>query len=269
MGGLNMLARAAADSLSVGGTVAAPIPKTAPIIGNAPIGTISTGSIQISGTCPLISPQPIVIATVNGKNAGSSICDNSNNFSLPVSLTPGPQQLTTSTQTITGGIGPATTATSFTYTPKATLAVDTPQLTADAPFAFLGADETGNWSGTISAGTAPYYLHVDWGDGKQDNYKPTAGAQQYSHIYAKVRPYNAAFYLTDSRGHSTTLQYAVASYSTAMPLPILATNDKTPLVTSRVAGLYGLFLTSMAICCIIYLEAKHTHKHPVAIAGLS
>jgi hypothetical protein len=146
--------------------------------------------------------------------------------------------------------------------------MDTPVLVADAPFTFLGAEKTGAWSGAVSGGTAPYYLHIDWGDGKQDNYKPAAGTSQYSHSYAKVQPYNAAFYLTDSRGHSTTLQYAIASYSTATPVNTIATNTKAPLMTPQVAGLYGLFVSTLAICGIIYLEAKHAHKHPVAIPSI-
>ena len=244
----------------------APVPATAPVIGNAPSGTVTTSSIQISGTCPLISPQPIVIITVNGIPAGSSVCDSANDFSVPVSLTSGSQQLIASTQTITGGSGPASTPITFTYNPR--VLVDTPTLVADAPFAFLGGDKTGVWSGSVSGGAAPYYLHVDWGDGKQDNYKPSAGTEHYSHNYTKVQPYNAAFYLTDSRGHSTTLQYAVASYSTAMPVSTAATSTKTPLVTPKVAGLYGLFLSTLAICGIIYLEAKHAHKHPLPVPSI-
>jgi hypothetical protein len=267
--GLNMLSRAAADSLlSVGGTVMAAVPTTAPVLGDTPKDTVTSSSVQISGTCPLISPQPIVVVTVNGKAAGSSVCDSANDFSVPVSLTPGPQQLSVSTQTITGGTGPASTPITFSYAPSASSATDTPILVADAPFAFLGAEKTGAWSGTISGGTAPYYLHIDWGDGKQDNYKPAVGTGQYSHRYTKVQPYNAAFYLTDSHGHSTTLQYAVASYSTAAPVSTATTNTKTPLMTPQVAGLYGLFVSTLAICGIIYLEAKHAHKHPLPIPSI-
>ncbi len=243
----------------------AAVPTTAPVLGNPPSSTVTTSSVQISGTCPLISPQPIVVVAINGKTAGSSVCDSANDFSVPISLTPGLQQLSVSTQTITGGTGPASTPITFSYTPPISSAADMPVLIADAPFAFLGAEKTGTWSGAISGGAAPYYLHVDWGDGKQDNYKPAAGIGQYSHNYAKVQPYNAAFYLTDSRGHSTTLQYAVASYSTATPVSTTITNAKTPHVTPQAAGLYGLFISTLAICGIIYLEARHAHKHPIAI----
>jgi len=285
---LSQLANAAADSLfNITGTLATPVPSVAAVIAAPSNGASLTASpTSVAGSCPVVSPQVIVGVDVDGTRAGSSICDDNNDFAVPVTLSPGPHNLIARTYTITGGNGPDSGPLPITYsptkplalsrrsvitlasavkaTPKPTTASSAPVITAtaDAPFSYLGASKAITWSGNISGGSAPYHVLADWGDGSQDDFSVPAGRQALAHSYPTVQSHNLTLYIMDATGDSLTKQFAVAAYSTlAGHSSPLASTTGSSHRSSTVIGLYGLFITILAISAIFWIESKHAAHH--------
>ncbi len=259
--------RAAADSLfGIYATVPGPVPATGAAI-NAPDtnSTITSGDTLVDGSCPIISPQVTVVLLVDNTAAGSAICDNNNDFALPVNLAPGAHTLVAQSYTITLGQGPDSqpvniTAQSTKFVPVQTNA---PVLSASVPFSVLGADRTAVWDGTISGGTAPYHVLIDWGDGNRSTYMvTTADSLHYTHHYHDIVSRNARIAVQDDTGGSVQQQYATVAYTALGSLGQTANQSGSNGVNRpMVAGLYGLFLTVLSISCIIWLEAKHSARH--------
>jgi len=300
MVGLNALAHASGQALiNIYATAPVAVPTTPAVITAPDNGAqLTSAHTEVAGSCPLVSPQIVVALDIDGAPAGSSVCDGQNDFSLPITLASGSHQLLAHSLTITGGHGPDSDPLHLSYTvarpvsvapaaeqwrtvpatPTArltsseTLHPNTTSSTADssrplslsaaAPFSYLGADRTVNWSGDLSGGQAPYHVIIDWGDGQQGEYNVASGQQQFNHHYGNLRSRNMVLYISDTSSHSLTEQFAVAAY-TALPASGAATQSAEPPAgrdASTTAGLYGLFLTVVCICGIIWLEAKHSAR---------
>lgn len=268
MAGITLVGRVAADSLvAVQGTEPTPVPTAAALIASPVEGTsIANGSVLVTGSCPIVSPQVVVLVTVDGTTAGSAACDSSNDFSLPISLSPGAHTLVPKILTIASQPGPDGTPVHIdSSAPQAASPI---ALAADTPFSYLGADKTAVWTGTISGGTPPYHVHIDWNDGQQITLDTTAGKQYFSHTYAALQSYDPLFSITDSGGNVMTRQFAVSAYTIAAPKASQASLDEalpaSAVSASTLIGLYGLLLTAVSISGIIWLEAKHAARHAVA-----
>jgi hypothetical protein len=289
MWGLGSLASATAQSLfNVTGTLATPVPSVAAIISTPSSGAIVTASpTVVAGNCPVVSPQVVVAIDVDGTRAGSSICDANNDFSVPVTLAPGAHKLVAHTFTITGGSGPDSDGLPITYSSEKPVAVNTHHsrvtlassvkmtpkqttmqsgtviaATADTPFSYLGASKAITWAGSITGGTAPYHVIADWGDGSQDEYGVSAGHQALAHSYPNVQSRNLTLFIMDAAGNGLTEQFAVAAYSTLVSHSALLTTN-TPAArrsSATTIGLYGLFVTALAVSAIFWVESKHAAR---------
>jgi hypothetical protein len=181
--------------------------------------------------------------------------------------------------TITGDEGPASaslhitlapsnTKTSATVTSQPNGPVTTPNplaITPNGTMLWLGDDKTATWAGTITGGTPPYKVLVNWGDGTIKTFDQDAGNASFDHAYTELQPYNMSLSVTDASHIALHEQFAVASFSTsAASLSVLGsatTKPTSPLSNSgTVLGLYGLDLTAIAICGIAWIEAKHAAK---------
>ena len=268
--GATIVQRAAADSLlSVYGTLEVPAPSTGVSItlpnDNA---TLTSADTLVAGSCPIASPQVTVVLMVDGTAAGSAICDSSNDFSMPLRLTPGAHTLVAQAYTITGQQTPDSQAVHAAYQPKAaeSSSVSGLSLASAAPFAVLGADHTATWNGTVSDGTAPYHFIIDWGDGDREAHTVASASQRFSHHYDTLHSYNITLAATDTTGRSTQQQYASAAYTTlpARNAAFVANiSNGSTFGTRTMAGLYGLYLTVISVCGIVWLEAKHAARQHV------
>lgn len=265
-----MVQRAAADALfGVYATVQAPVPTTSAVITTPDSGsTVQSRDTLVAGTCPIITPQVTVVLMVDGKLAGSAMCDGSNNFAMPVVLEAGAHTLVAQTYTTTQGQGPDSAPVQVTYRPaKAALAqTAAPILAPAASFTVLETDRTAAWEGTVTGGTAPYQMLIDWGDGKRNSYTITADSQHFTHHYGALRSYNARIAARDTTGQSVQQQYAVTSYASLANAPVAAAASTANPAPTLVAGLYGLFLTVLSVSCIIWLEAKHAARQEAVAA---
>ncbi|HSX06180.1 MAG TPA: hypothetical protein VLG92_00480 [Candidatus Saccharimonadia bacterium] len=266
MVGVTIAGRVAADSLAVQGMVLAPVPSSAALIAQPADGAkLSDGSTLVAGSCPIISPQVIVQILVDGTVAGSATCDSDNDFSMPITLNSGAHALIAKTYTITNQSGPASAPVHITApinTPAKT-GVSSVNLSTDAPFSYLGSDNTASWSGIISGGAPPYHIHIDWNDGSQDNLVSGGGQQSFSHGYIRLASYNPLITVADSANHTTNQQFAVGTYTLAAAKisPSTYTSAVTP---ATLFGLYGILVTTVSISGIIWLEAKHAARHELA-----
>ncbi len=84
------------------------------------------------------------------------------------------------------------------------------RISLTSPFAKRGANPGENlaWPITISGGTTPYAITVDWGDGKTPDIisQPFAGNFNINHVYDSPGVYNIIIRATDKTGALAFLQ---------------------------------------------------------------
>ncbi|HSX15680.1 MAG TPA: hypothetical protein VLF40_02730 [Candidatus Saccharimonadales bacterium] len=264
-----LLQHAAASAFSVGGVVAITPPKVSATISTPVAGaTLTSQDELVAGTCPLVTPHVAVVIKMDGNVAGSAMCDDNENFAMPLRFAAGAHTLVAQVFTLTGGQGPDSQPSTVTYKPTRNTPVAT-GITASSEdtFSVIGGDQTAKWDGTISGGTAPYNVIINWGDGQRENHTITLASanlnQHFTHKYDTVQSYNSLVAISDADGHSVQLQYAAVSYT--VPAPMAVVSSTSPLVTPTIAGLYGLFITVVAVSSIIWLEAKHAARQEVAL----
>ncbi len=272
MVGVSTLGHAAADTLlSIYGTAPVAIPSASAIIAvPAENATVTSAYLLVAGSCPLVTPQVVIAMEVDGIAAGSAMCDSNNDFSIPVTLTVGPHSLVARTYTIVGNAGVDSTPLHVTYQPPAAVLTSAASgtgplvLSADTSFLYLGASRTVTWSGTVSSD----HVLINWGDKSQDEHTIQPGMQHFTHHYGSLQSYNMTILLSDATGHTVREQYAVAAYTTAGSGGVGAGGTNIPITTGRNSseasttwGLYGLFLTTLSVCAIIWLEARHHARH--------
>ena len=265
---ITMVQRAAANSLfGVSAMVPGPVPATSAIITTpAADATLTSKSALIAGSCPISQPPLTVVLIMDGTAAGSAYCDSNNNFALPVTLSPGMHSLVAQTYNSTLGQGPDSTLMQITYKQSGTSpAAATVALSAGEPFTILQADLSATWAGSITGGTPPYKVLVDWGDGHVDSHTVAQADQQFTHRYAALQSYNARVAVTDAVGASAQQQYAATAYE-AVLVPVATLTQPSGPGGPFVAGLYGLFLTVTCVSAIIWLEAKHAARQEVVVA---
>jgi hypothetical protein len=217
-------------------TIPAPVPAGAPVITAPPDGTtIPTPAATISGTCPVIDPAIIVALNDDTSFLGSQQCTSDGTFSIPVTLSPGAHHIIASVTTITGDTGESSQAITVTYaappattTPisasrpagggKPATSVTQPLLldiTSESPFIVFGPTADAVWNGSISGGTPPYRISIDWGDGTRQAFiNRTSDKQSFSHHYTHLKTFRVTLQITDSAGQSITRTIAAISPAT-------------------------------------------------------
>jgi hypothetical protein len=271
--GLGMLNRATADDLAVYASIPAPIPPDPAVITNPTEGeTVSNPTVIVEGTCPDITPHVLVAILDNGEQVASVACDNTNHFSVPIVVSPGSHTLVARVYTITGDAGQDSVPVHFAYIvptvptqPTNTPTVNTEeegeplQVIADKPFIVFGPAKDAVWSGTITGGTLPYQVYIDWGDGSSNDYLiSVSGKQQFNHHYTSMQSHLILLRVTDANGHSITRHYAaVTPYIPPVLSTLLPKNPSLPFQGSIPLGIYGLYVLLLAIFGFVW-----TFLHP-------
>lgn len=292
MVGLNLLARATADTVdgftyNVYARVPAPVPTEPAVITSPHDGDQVTKSSQlVSGTCPISNPQVIVVLMEDGAQNGSMACGNDGQFAFAVVLRPGVHTFVARTFTITNDSGPDSAPVTITYTEPAPVtssaeaaiqaeAAHNPPLTLtiDEPFIVFGPGVAAVWSGTMSGGSLPYRVRIDWGDGTVKTYTVyKSGHQQFTHRYTNMNPHAITLRLTDNDGRGMLQQYAaVTPYRQPVAINAAPTTPLTlglPGGNTPILGAYGAYLLLIAILGYVWIRFHPPHvyaKVPVAV----
>jgi len=258
---LNMASRAAADEFGVSAMVNVPVPTSPPII-NSPetATTIKNNSLLVTGSCPLVTPQVVITVSVDSQLAGTAACDSNNDFSVPISMSAGVHKIIASVLTMSGQQGP--TSNPVIVTGLATASSPSVSITANQPFIYADS-KTVTWTGSLSAtNQGDEHVHIDWGDGNTSDYAVSPGTASFAHTYTSLVSHNIVLDVASPTGSSTFEQFgaaALTSYVAPVPTPTTPKYSQF-FETPTVLGLYGLYLTTLSIMGIIWLEAKHAAR---------
>jgi hypothetical protein len=223
--------RAGADSVFVTAKVSAPFVSQPATITTPDDGThFSATPIDVKGDCPANAGYVEIFN--NGVMSGSAICQVDNTFEISVNLQPGDNSLIAHVFNTTDDEGPVSGAVNVVYdvpqppvppvtNPTGQGTPTTPQPSANpfllnTAFVYKGfhVGEQIKWPLSISGGTAPYAVNVDWGDGNSDLIsRSEAGQFDINHTYGQPGGYKNSYTIkikaTDNQGRSAYIQFFV------------------------------------------------------------
>ncbi len=226
-----------------------PPPKTAPTIGTPSNGAVFTSiPIAVTGLC---TKDLLVKVFANNVFVGSVLCAASGSYSLQISLLDGRNDLVARQFDSLDQPGPDSNIVTVTYNNTSFATSNIPQLTLSSNYARRGANpgEELQWPITISGGTAPYAMSVDWGDGKPATLysEPVAGTFTTSHVYASPGSYVVIVKATDKNGETAYLQLvAVANGAVGQ-----ATNSSSGGKNSSVTKIIVLWIPAALMIPLI------------------
>lgn len=247
--GIDRTARA--DTLFVSATVPAPIPTDAPAFDPQFASLITTSpDLEITGTCPVITPAVIIGLYRGSELLGSSVCGVDGRFAATVTLNPGTQEIIARVVTITGQYGQSSSPATITYTPPIPPTPPTPPtktnsgaqsggdsgasanqstnvgagalsprlltIELDQPFVKYLPDVVTLIRVRFEGGTPPYTVTVDWGDGRSSQETLSRdGTYTFSHIYGEGDSRLVSITARDNGGLSLTRRYAAVNAAPA------------------------------------------------------
>jgi hypothetical protein len=191
----------------VQGKVQTPPPTTAATIGSPTNGqTFTSMPITVSGLCP---NNLLIKIFANNVFVGSAMCNNGS-YIVQVNLLDGRNDIVARVFDPLDQPGPDSNVVTVTYINDQFRTTGVPLLTLTSVYARRGANpgEELLWPITISGGTPPYAVSVDWGDGKGDNLysQEFSGTFNIRHVYENAGVYVVIVRATDKNGQTAFLQ---------------------------------------------------------------
>jgi hypothetical protein len=231
-------------------------PSTAPGISIPRNGQVFTQiPITVSGTC---SKDYLVEIFKNNVFAGSAICKNGS-YSIQIDLFDGQNDIIARQYDALNQSGPDSAVVTVTFNNTVPNSGTRPTLTT--AFAKRGANpgETLSWPLTLSGGTGPYAISVDWGDkGTQELIsRSNSGLFNIQHVYTQSGVYNVIVKVTDANGASAFLQ--IVGISNGPIQQTASTNDegKTLVKKERVIIWWPMLVLLILIIIAFWLGKRH------------
>jgi hypothetical protein len=192
-------------SAGVEGTIPSAPPQTAATITVPKNGqTFTTIPITVSGIC---QAGLLVEIFDNGVFVGSVTCKNGS-YSLQIDLFDGQNDLIARVYDALNQSGPDSATISVFFRSALPGGGSRPALTT--AYAKRGANpgDTLTWPITLSGGSGPYAISVDWGDNTTEDLisRTSAGNFNIEHIYAQSGVYTVTVKVTDANGSAAFLQ---------------------------------------------------------------
>lgn len=160
--------------------------------------------ITVSGFCPA---NTLVEIYKNGVFAGATNCSNGS-YSLQVDLFDGRNDLVARVFDNLNQAGPDSSTVTVNF--SSGISTGNPRITLTTQYAKRGADPGTilDWPITISGGTGPYAISVDWGDKSTSDLisRPAPGNLDLRHTYSVAGIYKVTIKATDFGGNSAFLQ---------------------------------------------------------------
>ncbi len=193
-------------STGIEGTIPSPPPTTAATIAVPSGGQTfsSSGPVTVSGLC---TTGDLVKVFSNGVFIGSVQCANGS-YSLTVSLFGGQNQLSVGIYDALDQAGPSSNLTNVTL--SLNTSTTTPSVLLTSGDAKIGSTPGSqfSWPITVSGGTAPYAISIDWGDNSSETLlsEKSAGTFLAQHTYAQAGVYTILVKASDQTGTVAYLQ---------------------------------------------------------------
>ncbi len=234
-------------STGVEGLVSGPPPSQAATIGVPKNGqNFSSLPITVSGLCP---NNTLVELYTNNVFAGSVECSHGS-YSLLMDLFEGRNDLVARVYDSLNQAGPDSTTVTVFFNPPTPLSGARISLTTQ--YAKRGANpgEILSWPITLSGGTAPYAISVDWGDKSNQDLisQLVPGDVNLEHTYAQSGIYNVTIKASDAGGNNAFLQVvgigngAIQQQTTNPNNPGIVSNQKTKVLWWPIITLFVLVL---------------------------
>jgi hypothetical protein len=187
------------------GEIPSPAPSISPGISIPRNGQVFTLiPITVSGTC---SKNYLVEIFKNNVFAGSSICKNGS-YSMQIDLFDGQNDIIARQYDALNQASPDSAVVTVTFNNTVPNSGTRPTITT--AFAKRGANpgDSLSWPITLSGGTGPYAISVDWGDKSTQELvsRSTPGIFNIQHAYNQSGIYNVTVKVTDANGASAFLQ---------------------------------------------------------------
>jgi hypothetical protein len=194
------------SSLGLEATIPSDAPKNAASIATPSNGAVFTSiPITVSGLC---TTGLLVKVFANNVFVGSTVCAGGS-YELQVDLFSGRNDIVTRVYDALDQAGPDSNIVTVTFN-DAQFEAFGARVGLNSDYARRGANpgEELDWPITISSGTPPYALSVDWGDGKPADLQsvPFADTITLKHVYAVAGTYHVIVKVTDSKGTAAFLQ---------------------------------------------------------------
>lgn len=252
----NVLAVTQQQSGAVGieGTIPSSAPTQAPTITTPVNGQIFNNlPITVAGLCP---SNLLIEVFKNGIFSGSAQCTNGS-FSLQTDLFSGRNDIVARAYDALNQAGPNSNTVSVTF--NGSLPGSGPQVTIITAFAKRGAvpGDTLTWPITISGGTPPYAVSVDWGDKSAPDLltRLTAGDFSVDHVYNQSGIYNIIFKASDSNGSAAFLQ--VVGVGNGPIQQATSQNNQAAAKTQRVILWWPIVLLLALTIVTFWLGKEH------------
>ncbi|MBA3757483.1 hypothetical protein H0X09_01295 [Candidatus Saccharibacteria bacterium] len=243
------------DSVGIEGRVPSDPPSQAPVITVPSNGqTFSQSPITIAGLC---ARGYLVEVFKNGVFAGSVECVDGS-FSLQIDLFDGRNDIIARLYDALNQAGPDSNTITVTY--NSSLPGSGPKVFITTSFAKRGAPPgtTLTWPLSLSGGTGPYAVSVDWGDKSSPDLisRPGVGDFVIEHIYTQAGTYNVIIKVTDANGDTAYLQVVGVGNG-----PIQQANSDTKIPQAdkveRVILWWPFILTLLLTIVAFWLGQRH------------
>jgi hypothetical protein len=243
-------------AFGIEGEIPSSPPATAPSISVPRNGQVfSSIPITVSGIC---NQSYLVEIFKNNVFAGSSVCKNGS-YSIQIDLFDGQNDLIARQYNALDQVSPDSSTVTVTYNNFITSSGPRPTITST--YAKRGANpgESLSWPITLSGGTGPYALSVDWGDKSSTQLisRAAPGAFNIEHTYTQSGIYNVTIKVTDSNGASAFLQVVGISNGPIQQSSSNNTKDSTKTVTQRVIIWWPMLLLLALTVIAFWLGQRH------------
>lgn len=211
------------------GTIPSPPPSQAATIDIPKNGqNFNTIPITVAGSCPA---NTLVEIYKNNVFAGSTNCQNGS-YNLQIDLFDGRNDLVARVFDNLNQAGPDSNTVTVTF--GSSISTGTPRITLTTEFAKRGADPGTilSWPVTLSGGTGPYAISVDWGDKSNPDLisRAVPGNLDLQHTYAQAGVYKVTIKATDANGNSAFLQLVGIANG---PIKQTSNNLGTAILTTK------------------------------------
>jgi hypothetical protein len=231
-------------------------PTTAPTISIPRNGQVFTNiPITISGTC---SKDYLVEIFKNNVFAGSAICKNGS-YNLQIDLFDGQNDILARQYDSLNQAGPDSPAVTVNF--NNAIANNGSRPTISSSFAKRGADpgDSLEWPITLSGGTGPYAISVDWGDKSTEQLISRSAPGQFNinHVYSQSGIYNVTVKVTDANGASAFLQVVGIANGPIQQTSSTNASDNTKVKTERIIIWWPMLILLAIVIIAFWLGKRH------------